>query len=184
MPTQELLVTLLGTLIGVLAAFRLDRTWERRQSKQQYGQYLDACRYDLGNLHAICVRIKEQVSVGSTNMMQIEAPALEVLLTTPILHEHGAHGLIVALRSLSGFINTISNIMNHYRLASAVGRPLTQQGVTDTQNRMEQLVRVIEYVQGLIDAELKRLNLGVVRTKDDKEILDGLAKILRNETSN
>lgn len=43
MPTQELLVTLLGTLIGVFAAFRLDRAWERRQSKQQYGQYLDAC---------------------------------------------------------------------------------------------------------------------------------------------
>ena len=37
MPTQELLVTLLGTLIGVFAAFRLDRAWERRQSKQQYG---------------------------------------------------------------------------------------------------------------------------------------------------
>ena len=50
--------------------------------------------------------------------MQIEAPALEALLTNPILHEHGPHGLIVALRSLSGFINTISNIMNHYRLAS------------------------------------------------------------------
>jgi uncharacterized membrane protein YccC len=184
MPTQELLVTLLGTLIGVFAAFRLDRAWERRQSKQQYGQYLDSCRYDLGNLRAICRRIKEQVSVGNTNMMQIEAPALEALLTNPILHEHGPHGLIVALRSLSGFINTISNIMNHYRLASAFGRPLTQQGVNDTQNRMNQLVRVIEYIQGLIDAELDRLRLGVVRTKEDNEILDGLTKVLRNETDN
>lgn len=88
-------------------------------------------------------------------MMEIEAPALEALLTNPILHEHGPYGLIVALRSLSGFINTISNLMNHYRLASFFGRPLTQEGVHDTQNRMNQLVGVIEYIQDLIDAELK-----------------------------
>jgi hypothetical protein len=179
---QELFVTLIGTLFGVLAAFRLERAWERYKSKREYGQYLDACRYDLGNLHAICVGIREQVAVGNTNMMEIKAPVLEALLTNPILHDHGPHGLIMALRSASGFINTVSNIMNHYRLISAFGRTLTQQGVTDTQNRMNQLVRVIEYIQGLIDAELKKLGLGVVTTSEDREILDGLTRVLRNET--
>jgi uncharacterized membrane protein YccC len=45
---RDLIITLLGTLAGVLVAFWLDRLWERRQSKQRYRQHLDACRYDLG----------------------------------------------------------------------------------------------------------------------------------------
>jgi hypothetical protein len=181
MPLQDLLVTLIGTLIGVLAAFRLDRAWEHRQSKQRYGQYLDACRYDLANLHGICMAIKQQVSTSSTIMLKIQAPVVDALLRDPILHEYGSHAFVVALRSTSGFIATTKNIMNHYRLTAAAGRSLTPTGVADTQGRMGQLVRVIEYVQGLVDTELKALKLGVVTTKEDEEILVKLRKILRDE---
>ena len=179
--SRDLIVTLLGTLIGVLAAFRLDRAWEHRQSKQRYGQYLDACRYDLGSLIGICKRVKDQVNESGTNIMEIDAQVLDGLLKDPILHEYGSHGFIVALRCVSQFIAVNRNLMSHYRLTAAVGRPLTSQGVADTQNRMDQLVRVIEYVEALIDAELTKLKLGVVKTNQDEEILSQLQKVLRNE---
>ncbi len=71
--------------------------------------------------------------------------------------------------------------MNHYRTAAAIGHGLTEQGVVDTRNRMTQLVRVIDYVQTLIDGELRRLRLGVVRTPYDDQVLEEIVKILRSE---
>ena len=87
-------VTLLGTLVGVFLAFRLDRAWERHQSKQLYCQQLNACPYDLGNLRAICSKIGDQVAVGSTNILEVEAPVLRAVLAGPILQEHCPHGLV------------------------------------------------------------------------------------------
>ena len=136
----DLGITLLGTLAGVLIAFRLDRAWEGRQSKQLYGCQLDACRHDLANLHAVCRKIHDQAAVGSTNILEVEAPALQALLASPNLHEHGPHGFVVALTSLSGFIVASRNMMNHYRAAAAMGHGLTEHGVVDTRNRMTQLV--------------------------------------------
>lgn len=180
---HNLAITLLGTLAGVLIAFRLDRAWERRQSKQIYGCQLDACRYDLANLRSLCGKIRDQVAVGSTNILEIKAPGLKALLASPNLHEHGTHGFIVALTSLSGFIAASRNMISHYRTAAAMGHGLTDQGVVDTGNRMTELMRVVEYVQTLIDGELQRLCLGVARTPHDAQVLDEMAKALRGEGS-
>jgi len=48
---------------------------------------------------------------------------------------------------------------------------------------MAQLLRGIEYVQYLIDEELKRLRVGVVMTSEDTEMVDGLTKALRKGDS-
>ena len=100
-------------------------------------------------------------------MLEIHAPAVEALLRDPILHEYGTHAFIVTLRLSFGFIAISRNMMEHYRLAAASSNSVTPQGVTDTKNRMLHLVVVIEHVQGLIDAELKKLKFGVVRTSEE-----------------
>ena len=64
---------------------------------------------------------------------------------------------------------------------SVVGRAMTPKGVADTQRRMDYLMLLIEYVQTLIDAELKGLKLGVLRTNEDQVILDELASLGRTE---
>lgn len=148
-------VALVGTLIGVLLAFRLNRAWERHQSRKLYCQQLNVCRYDLGNLHAVCRRIKDQVAVGGTNILEVEAPALRAILASPNLQEHCPHGLVTVLTAVSGFISATGNIMTHYRLAAATGGALTDKGVGDTRDRMTRLLRGIEYVQHLIDQEIK-----------------------------
>ena len=56
-----------------------------------------------------------------------------------------------------------------------------EKGVSDTRDRMAQLLRGIEYVQYLIDEELKRLRVGVVKTSKDTEMVDGLTKALRGD---
>jgi hypothetical protein len=178
---QDFLVNVFGALIGVFAAFRLERWWERRQSRHEYALLLDTCIYDLGSLHGICKQIRKQVAVGSTSMLQIEAPVLEAILKNPILHEYGSHGLIMSLTSLSGLVSPTGNVMNHYRFMSAMGRPITEQGVMDTQNRMDQLVRLIEYVQSLLDDEFRKLKVGVIRTAADKQIVQEIAQVLKSE---
>ncbi len=174
-------VALVGTLVGVLVAFRLDRILERRQSSQLYCQQLNACRYDLGNLHAVCGRIKDQVAVGSTNILEVEAPALRAILASPNLQEHCPHGLVTVLTAVSGFISATANIMTHYRLAAATGGALTEKGVADTRDRMVQLLRGLEYAQRVIDLELQRFCLGVVKTSEDTQMVDGFAKALRGD---
>jgi len=174
-------VTLVGTLVGVLLAFRLDRAWERRQSRQLYCQQLTACRYDLASLRAICSKIQVQIAVGSTNILEVEAPALRALLASPNLQEHCPHGLVVVLTAVSAFIAATRNIMAHYRLASATGGAVTEKGVTDTRDRMVQLLRGLEYAQRVIDLELQRFRLGVVKTSEDTQMMDGFAKALRGD---
>ena len=155
--------------------------WERRQSRQLYCQQLNACRYDLGNLHAVCRRIKDQVAVGSTNILEVEAPALRAILASPNLQEHCPHGLVVVLTAVSTLISATENIMTHYRLAAATGGALTEKGVADTRDRMVQLLRGPEYAQRVIDLELQRFRLGVVKTSEDTEMMDGFAKALRGD---
>jgi hypothetical protein len=174
-------VTLVGTLLGVFVAFRLDRIWERRQSRQLYCQQLNACRYDLGNLHAVCRRIKDQVAVASTNILEVEAPALRAILASPILQEHCPHGLVVVLTAVSALIAATSNVMSQYRLAAAAGGAMTERGVTDTRDRMAQLLRGLEYAQHLIDQELQRFRVGVFKTSEDTQMMDGFAKALRGD---
>lgn len=45
---------------------------------------------------------------------------------------------------------------------------------------MDKLVRFKKYIEGVIDAELNGLHLGVIRTSEDTKIIDGLTKVLRN----
>lgn len=174
-------VTLVGTLVGVLVAFRLDRMWQRHQSKQLYCQQLNACRYDLASLHSLCGRIQNQVAVGSTNILEVEAPALRAILASPNLQEHCPHGLVVVFTAVSALIAAIGNVMTQYRLAAAAGGAITPQGVADTRDRISQLLRGIEYVQRLIDEELKRFRVGVIKTSKDTDIMDGFAKALRGD---
>lgn len=177
----NLAVTLVGTLVGVLLAFRLDRMWERRQSRQRYCQQLNACRYDLASLHAVCLRIQNQVAVGSTNILEVEAPALRAVLASPNLQEHCPHGLVVVFTAVSALIAATANVMTQYRLATAAGGAITGQGVSDTRDRMAQLLRGLEYAQRLIDQELQRFRVGVVKTSEDTEMMDGFGKALRGD---
>lgn len=174
-------VTLVGTLVGVLVAFRLDRMSQRHQSKRLYCQQLNACRYDLASLHSLCRRIENQVALGSTNILEVEAPVLRAVLASPNLQEHCPHGLVVVLTSVYALIAATANVMTQYRLAAAAGGGITQGGATDTRDRMAQLVRGLEYAQRLIDQELQRFRVGVVKTSEDTKMRDGLAKALRGE---
>jgi len=176
-------VTLVGTLAGVLLAFKFDRIWERRQSRELYCQQLNACRYDLGNLSAICSSIHDKVAVGSTNIFEVEAPALRAILVSPNLQEHCPHGLVVVLTAVATLIAATSNVMAQYRLAATSGMSMTEQGVADTRNRMERLVRGLEFAEHLIDREIQRFGVGVIKTSEDKEMMDGFAKALQEPKS-
>ncbi len=176
-------VTLVGTLVGVLLAFRLDRAWEHHRSRQLYCQQLTACRYDLASLHAICSKIQGQVRVGSTNILEVEAPALRALLVSPNLQEHCPHGLVVVLTAPSALIAATANVMTQYRLAAAGGGGITERGAADTRVRMAQLVRGLEYAQHLIDQDLRRFRVSVLRTSEDTEMMDGFTKALRESDS-
>lgn len=168
-------------MVGVLLAFRLNRSWESRQSGHLYCQQLNACRYDLASLHSILSKIQDQVAVGSTNILEIEAPALRALLASPTLQEHCPHGLAVVLTAVSALITATGNVMTQYRLAAAAGGSITEQGVANTRDRIAQLLRGLEYTQRQIDQELKRFRVGVAKTSKDTEMMDGLAKALRGD---
>lgn len=88
---------------------------------------------------------------------------------------------MVVFTALSALIAATGNVTAQHRLAAAAGAVFTRQGVADTQNRMSELLRGIEYVQRLIDEELKRFRVGVIKTSQDTDIMDGFAKALRGD---
>ena len=83
--------------------------------------------------------------------------------------------------ALSALIAATANVMTQYRLAATTGGALTEKGVVDTRDRIAELLRGIEYVQQLIDQKLKRFRVGVAKTSEDTEIMDGFAKALRGD---
>src|SRR5436309_15368661 len=93
-------VNLVGTLAGVLLAFRLDRGSESNRSKTEYAQQLNACRYELGLVRSSCNAIRGQLDSGAI-VLDIDTPALRTLLASPGLQEHASHGFIMVLNTLS-----------------------------------------------------------------------------------
>lgn len=110
--------------------------------------------------------------------MEVDAPALRALLDSPALHEHASHGFTVALTSLAGMIATSRNLMDYHRIASAGGKMLTEAGAGDMRSRFRTLSRLVEDLQHLIDAELRRLGYGVVVQPEDRTVLDKINAVL------
>lgn len=174
-------ITLLGTLIGVFLAFWLDRKWERRQSKELYARSVNACGYELSGLHPICETIRDQIGPSAAIVLDVDVPALRALLASPALHEHCGHGLTVVLTSLSTFIASVRNLLDSFGQVTLFGATLTEAGIARARDRMIQLLRAIEYAQGLLDQELQRLSFGVHRVPEDAAIVEGFNRALRGE---
>lgn len=172
----NLIANLLGALFGILLAFRLENRRQWRQAKEVYARQLNACRYDLGQLHAVCNTIQKTAVAGSISIVEVDAPALRTLLASPALHEHAGHGFTVALTSLAGMIATARNLMDYHRLESARGNMLTEAGAVSIKSRIDELKQRVERVLGYIDKELQRLGYGVEVAPEDRRIIDDFSR--------
>lgn len=174
----NLIANLLGALFGILLAFRLENRRQWRQAKEVYARQLNACRYDLGQQHAVCNTIQKTAVAGSISIVEVDAPALRTLLASPALHEHAGHGFTVALTLLAGLIATARKLMDYHRLESARGNMLNEAAAGDMRSRFSPLSRLVEYILHLIDAELQRLGYGVVAQPEDRTVLDKINAVL------
>jgi hypothetical protein len=175
--SHEITVIFLGTLFGVLVAFLLERLWERRQSKDRYAQQLSACQCNLGLLQSTCKSISKQLGVGIV-VLDLDAPALRALMTSPLLHAHASHVFIMALMPLSAGIAALSNVMTQLRMSMT---PLSEVQQSHIKERLDKLAALIHHVQELIVGGLHRLGYAIRETPEDKKMLDDLNKILRGE---
>lgn len=173
---REFWAGLVATLIGVVAAFELERWRDRRHAREQYARHLSAVRYESAQLHAICEGALAGLAQGAITNYEIDSPALRGLVSGPELQEHASHGLAMVLISLLAVAGRTRNGVDYYRrlLVSGAGASIALPAaqIARLTKHLTRLQDGIEIVQGVLDEELKRLRRGVKETAEDKAVID------------
>lgn len=170
---RDPLLGFVATMLGVLAAFALDRFWEGRTLTLRYAQHLDGSNYDLANLHAICGRVIDQLAPQTVPVVQFDAPAVRSMLESHLFVERAGHGLLAVFVSLRTFIDAHRAALDDFRQRggqAAMVEPLRQ--------RTLDLRELISFAQNLLDEEKKRIGFATVQTPRDRERLDRLHAVL------
>lgn len=170
--SREFLAGLVATLVGVLAAFRLERRRERLRAREQYARHLSVVWYESEQLRAVCEEaLVGFAQTGAITTYEMDAPALRGLVSGPELQEHAPHGLAVVLISLVAVVGRTRNGVDYYRrlLASAGGASVALSAAQAARltKHLTRLRAGIESAQGVLDAELARLGRDVMQTKED-----------------
>lgn len=164
--------SLVATLVGVLAAFELERWRDRRLSQEQYARHVSAVRDESARLHAICQQALAAIPHGGLTSYEVDAPALRSLVSGPALQEHAPYDVAVVLGSLLTFVGAASNSLDHYRrLVGPGGTPMLAAHLAPLTDHLTRLQKGIENAQGLMDQELQRLRRGVTRSDEDRKAI-------------
>lgn len=169
------LISLTATLLGVLIAFALNGWIERRRSREEYAQELDACFYELSSLLTICDRLAKQVGNGDYVIDELNRPsAIAALVQNPRLREYGSYPLTLALTSIRPSVDTIRPLLEICRT------PQRRPGqMTDAVARVVRLKRLVEFTQVRIEEDVKRLGFGTVISAEERALVERLKDILR-----
>lgn len=168
-------LNLVGTLLGVLAAFGLQRITVRHRARDVWAEQVAACIYSLANAHTITRKLRASVKPGSRFIMPIAAPALQTALNNPLLHEHTSPGVVHVLTATDTLLRSLS------RAVDVTGMVLTDEAASDLRSRADILVRVIECAQGVLEQELGRLGRSLFQTDEDRVMIARLERAVKRD---
>jgi hypothetical protein len=173
----EGVVNLVGTLLGVLAAFALEDRIRRRGQRERYAEALQTCGLELAGLLVTCRRIQSQFSPDTYLIDDLNRPAaIAMLLQSPGLHQYGTYVLRAALTSLAPSIDAVRPRIEICRQPTRRVEDLTR-GAAAT----GQLIRLLRFVVARIEAELRRLGVDTTVRAEDRAAMEELRGVLRSE---
>jgi hypothetical protein len=168
----DLLANLVGALVGVLLAFKLDRRWQQDQETRLYAEQLNVVRYEFARLLALADHHAAQLGPQTYTGISFWAPALEAFLRNPTALEHLPHGLLVVLTAMWQFVSAVQNNLEVGHHAVLLGRVRTPEGIAFERLQFAELSRGLRSAQEMIDEELQRLNLGVIANERDRAMIE------------
>lgn len=171
---KDLLVTLVGTFVGVFGAFWLERRRREGEDRRHYANTLNAIRADLANLWGTSQRTVEHLGkIGRPHpLFPAETPALQAALASSSFFDRVPFGLVTCLITLATMLRSI-----HAAFANQLAPPDN----VALKIWVETLIRVLSHVQNVLDEEVKPLGKPIVKTTNDAKVIDGLHKAIRGE---
>ena len=168
---RDLGVTLIGTFTGVLLAFTLSGWWQGRQARKKYADTLHSIRHDLAHLRTASRSISNQLPKGGKVALQLEAPVLDASLTSSAFQDRASHGLITCLRVLSGRRSALRTALEE-RVSNG------PDGTKNLQAQIHKLISAVEYIQRVLDEEVRNLGHPMYKTPEDTKMIQGLDEAL------
>lgn len=172
----DLVVTLIGTFVGVFFAFWLDRRQQESNAKKRYGDTLNAARRDLANLSSLLRELSRCLIPGRgwATMPPLEAPVVDAVRTDAAFYDQAPHGLVMCLTVLPTLCGRLRNELDHAKLVTAPD-------YAQLTRRASEVIRVIDYTQAVLDKEVNRLQQPVISRPEDRQIIEGLERAIRGE---
>jgi hypothetical protein len=170
----NLFITLIGTFVGVYLAFWLGRRQQEVQAMKRYADALNAARRDLANLGSHCREIAHLLTpfAGWETIPPLEAPVVDAVRINPSFHEHAHHGLVICFTVIVTLRGKLQYDLDHAK--SRVHLDIS--GLVQLANQM---IRVIDFVQIVLDEEVKLLNQPVLSSTRDTTVIEGLEKAMK-----
>lgn len=107
-------------------------------------------------------------------MSPLEAPVVDAIRINPAFHDQAPHGLVMCFTVIVTSRGRLQNELDHAKLAS----PPDFAGLV---HRANQVIRVIDYVQVVLDEEVKLLKQPVISSSRDIQIIEGLEKTMKGD---
>src|SRR5262245_38519591 len=102
-------ITLVATLVGVLAAFSLDRALSRQIETERYAAELDAARGELATLVTSAKRIRIQIENRQAMIEEFQAPVMvSALLQSSRFRLRASYGLVVCTTTIPSLADSLN----------------------------------------------------------------------------
>jgi len=172
----DLLVTLIGSGVGVFLAFELEHRRRDTEAVRHYANTLNSIRADLANLRSLTKQTSERMTQSGApwNLFPPDTPALDAALSNSAFYDRVPYGLVSCLIVVANLRRSLSGAFRN-------SQPPRDNESLRTQ--LDLLLRTVSYVQLLVDDAVKPLGKPIVRTSQDGVILDGLNQAIKGKTA-
>jgi len=177
----SILFVFAATFFGVFLSFWIERSRSRKKEKDEFGRMLQGMLIESANNNGIANNIEKYVQVESTPAFQFNTDVLQLAIASPLFHRWADYSLVKTITIVRLNLQTTNNHLSFYRQASAGGSGITSRGVKDLQIRADTIKKVIAVLQNILDKELPKLGLAIVKDSGSENVDNQLKEIFRSE---
>jgi hypothetical protein len=167
-------ITLVATLVGVLAAFSLERALGRQMETERFAAELDAARGELAALVTSARRIRIQIENRQAMIEEFQAPSIVIaLLQSSRFRLRASYSLVVCTTTIPSLADSLNVKIRECRKAP------TAVNVSLMRAELSVVEKAAELVAEAIDDELRKVGIAAKVTQEERQQIANFRETLR-----